>query len=254
MNAKVIDGFSNADWNLYATCYDALLQLQPYQELLSTVANALNPEENDCILDAGCGTGNLLYRLSLLKENVQFFGADLSLEMLTRASSKCAGFGVDLTRTSLNEILPYNDASFTKVSSVNVLYAVADPSFTLRELWRISKPNATLVLVTPRKEYDNGLVLKAHAMSNEDDAYWKDLHASTEREERLVREAVKDDNIVEMMLLVARYNRFISKTATFHFLTEGEFTALVSQSGFAVTSLQSVYADQCMMVIAQKGV
>lgn len=253
MNTKVTDGFSNADWNLYAKCYDALLQLKPYQELLSTVVNALDPEENDSVLDAGCGTGNLLYRLSSRQKNAQFFGADLSPEMLARAESKCAGFLVSLTRASLNERLPYDDASFTKVSSVNVLYAIPDPAFTLRELWRVSKPGASLVLVTPRKEYDNGLILKAHAQSDKGDAYWKDLHASTEREEKLVREAVKDDSVVEMMLLVARYNRFISKTATFHFLTEDELAALVSQSGFTVTSMQSVYADQCMMATAKKG-
>jgi ubiquinone/menaquinone biosynthesis C-methylase UbiE len=252
MSAENAEVFSNADWNLYAECYDTLLELQPYQELLATVGQALNPENSDAILDAGCGTGNLLLRLNEAGTTAALFGVDLSLEMLSLARRKCAQTSITLVRTDLNERFPYDDAVFSKISSVNVLYAVPDPAFTLGELQRVAKPGCTLVLVTPRKEYDNGLILKRHAKSDKPDEYWKGVHSSPEREEMLVKEALDDEKIAEKMLLVARYNRFISRTATFHFMTESEFKALVQQSGFVVTSQRGVYADQCMMITAVK--
>jgi len=252
MSAENTEVFSNADWNLYAECYDTLLELQPYQELLATVGQALNPENGDTILDAGCGTGNLLLQLNEAGTTAALFGADLSPEMLSLAKRKCAQTSISLLQTDLNERFPYDDAVFSKISSMNVLYAVPDPAFTLGELQRVAKPGCTLVLVTPRKEYDNGLILKRHVKSTKPDEYWRGVHSSPEREAVLVREALNDEKITKKMLLVARYNRFISKTATFHFLTEGEFQALVRQSGFVVTSLQSAYADQCMMITAVK--
>jgi ubiquinone/menaquinone biosynthesis C-methylase UbiE len=46
-------------WNMYARCYDAIALLQPYQDLLQNVVDKL-PDTSFKMLDAGCGTGNLL--------------------------------------------------------------------------------------------------------------------------------------------------------------------------------------------------
>jgi len=253
MDTEVAVDFSNADWNLYAQCYDALLALQPYQELLATVADLLSVQEDDCILDAGCGTGNVLQSLAHRKTGASLAGIDGSEEMLARAKCKCEPLGVKLYKADLNEKLPLRDASFTKVSCTNVLYALRSPQFTLRQLHRICKSEATLVLVTPKRGYNNGLILKQHAQSKKSDEYWKDLHASPGREEELIREAIDDEEVIRKMLLVAKYNRFIAKTAVFHFLTEGDLSTLVTEAGFTITSMQDAYAGQCMLVYARRS-
>jgi ubiquinone/menaquinone biosynthesis C-methylase UbiE len=253
MDKQTISGFEFADWDAYAKCYDALRHLVPYQELLATVAVSLKPVASDIILDAGCGTGNLLLTLSSVCKGATLYGVDSSPNMLARAQSKCVGTRVKLNEASLNTALPFDDNFFNKIGSVNVLYALEDPWRTLVEFRRILAPKGTLVLVTPKKGYDNGLVLKHHCGSEKPDEYWADAHASPAREELLIREAISDRQIIEEFLLVAVHNRRIAKTAIFHFFSECELAELIKNAGFVICEIRSAYAGQAILIVAAKG-
>lgn len=245
--------FSDADWDEYATCYDTLLELRPYQKVCAAVLDAISPQEGDSILDAGCGTGNLLSLMCAQKKQLRLYGIDLSASMLNRARKKLEWKDeVHLMQTSLDAALPFEDGYFNRVVSVNVLYAVPRPLHTLQEFFRVLKCGGTLVCVTPKRGYDNGLILKDHAESTLPDAYWKDPHQSREREELLLREALDDDRLIAAMQHIAQHNRRIAKSATFHFFTVEEIETVLRASGFSQVTIKPTYARQSFLVRAVK--
>ena len=100
------------------------------------------------VLDAGCGTGE--YTVGLARAGFRVTGIDYAAGMLTRARSKLATVPngtVSLRMASLDRPLSFGNAGFDHAILVSVLQAVADPPFTLGELWRVLRPGGTLVAV-----------------------------------------------------------------------------------------------------------
>lgn len=93
-------------------------------------------------LDVGCGTGNMLRKLSPRFDNV--LGIDLSQEMLSRAREKCAvdngnGNGkMNLIRGQASD-LPFPDDSFDIVTSYSVFHHLPNFSDPISEISRILK-------------------------------------------------------------------------------------------------------------------
>ena len=54
---------------------------------------------------------------------------------------------------NLSSPLPFPDATFDRILSINVLYALPDPDFTMRELLRVLKPNGVIVVTSPAPEF-----------------------------------------------------------------------------------------------------
>lgn len=201
------------------------------------------------VLDAGCGTGNLT---TLLAQDTSLCltGMDPSPEMLTRAKEKCPS--ARFIHGDLNDTLSYAYETFDAIVCVNALYIVENPARTLKEFCRILKYGGTLVIATPKHGYENGLILKAHCESEKPDAYWLDAHASTRREEKLVREALGDEMHALNMLTVAAINRRIAKTKQFHFFTEAELREVICTAGFRITAYKETYAGQAHLFVVHK--
>jgi SAM-dependent methyltransferase len=111
----------------------------------------IGPDE--CVLDAGCGTGN--YALALAREGFCVTGVDFAPGMLARAREKADGDvsgRVSFQQADLNSPLKFPDGHFDHVISISVLQAVADPAFTLKELYRVLKPRGILLLSLPRRD------------------------------------------------------------------------------------------------------
>lgn len=244
--------FEQNDWGVYASCYDTLMHLTPYQELMKQVSTELNIKHYDDLLDVCCGTGNLLNKLDCNGLYGTLTGVDFSPEMLVRAQGKFENYPPTLIHADVNLELPFSDDSFSKVVSVNALYALNNPPATIQEIYRVLKAKGEVVLVTPKHNFDNGLVLKAHARSHKPDSYWKNAHASPEREEKLIREAINDEEIIQQMLYVARHNRAIAQTMTFHFFSVDELKCLFEENGFTVVKVTPAYANQGILIHAHK--
>ena len=100
-------------------------------------------------LDAACGTGEILLRLSSRYPHTQFAGIDFSRHMLEKAAAKtrmCKN--VTLKQANIR-YLPYPNCSFDMALCSDALHHFADPSGALRELARVVKPHGTLILTDP---------------------------------------------------------------------------------------------------------
>jgi ubiquinone/menaquinone biosynthesis C-methylase UbiE len=246
-------------WEEYARCYDAILALDPYVDMMREVVwHLLDDFKASKVLDASCGTGNFEHILSkhiaIEGGDVgQIYGIDSSKEMLARASGKMyPGLQATFGEVDLNNPLPFSSSHFDAVVSANTLYTVKDPRSTLSELFRVLRSGGRCVLTTPKNGFENGFILRSHARSTEPDSEWERVHASQEREEYLVRKAVKDNTIAEMMLRVAHYNRYIAKNCTFHFFTMEELVQLFVDVGFLVRVQSYTYAKQGLLIVAEK--
>lgn len=243
-------------WEEYAKCYDSLRHLTPYMDMLRTVASHVTPGSQERLLDASCGTGNFEQVLleQQINQTMSIVGVDSSKEMLARAHKKCAGFAcVSFCEINLNTNLVFDEESFSYVTSINTLYAVANPEHTLSEFYRVLERGGRLLLVTPLKSYENGLIMKEHCMSDLPNEFWMDAHSSPEREEFLIREAIKDEHVIEDMLIVARHNRSIATNNNFHFFTEESLLPLLTRVGFSVTHTSRTYANQAVFIVATKS-
>lgn len=112
-------------------------------------------KEEDKILDLGCGTGNLTYKLKELGGNVT--GVDISEKMLKEAekknNSKTSNGKVEFYKMNGNNLL-FKDNSFDCVISNAVFEFIENPKEVMNELLRVVKPNGVIVIGTIQKNGD----------------------------------------------------------------------------------------------------
>ena len=244
--------FTSSDWSKYAEYYDTLCRLTPYTNMHHDVVSLAHRYGSAPVLDAGCGTGNLIRLLAHdVRSGARMVGIDASPEMLARAQDKDRG-SAHFIRADLNKALPLENGSFGTVVCINALYAVDNPARTLAEIRRTLREHGVLIIVTPRSGYENGLILKEHCGSAKSDEYWLDAHRSPEHEARLIREACSDNETIERMLWIAAFNRKIARAAHFHFFTIEALLETVAEAGFHVMEHTATYARQSHLIAALK--
>ncbi len=108
-------------------------------------------QEDEKILESGCGDATLV--LSLAKVfNIQAYGVDFSPVALEKAKQNAEKFGHFLhTRLADARNTPYQDETFDKVISLGIIEHFKSPELALSELFRVTKPNGQLILMTPNK-------------------------------------------------------------------------------------------------------
>jgi SAM-dependent methyltransferase len=111
---------------------------------LRTIVEPLRPES---VLDAGCGEGETIARLrDVLGDRVA--AIDILEECVAFTSDRLPF--VDVRQASVYE-LPFEDASFDLVLSLEVLEHLDSPATALRELGRVARRD--LVLSVPYEPY-----------------------------------------------------------------------------------------------------
>ncbi len=152
---------SNVNWDTYARHYDTISSLVPYSEMISLVAATIE-REHGSLLDASCGTGNLEAELMLWPQNsdLSITGVDISPVMLKRATEKLSRYrNLRFNQADLNRPLFFESGSFGQVACINTLYAVHNPEFVLDEFHRVLAPGGKIVIVSPKKGFENGLIM-----------------------------------------------------------------------------------------------
>jgi len=111
----------------------------------------LNPQPGEEILDCGCGLGFYLMALSRLVP-CRLHGLDHDLKVLSFAQKQVFGGRVGLYLGDIYH-LPYCDEFFDKVLLSEVLEHLDDDLLALREVWRVLRPEGTLVVTVPYCDY-----------------------------------------------------------------------------------------------------
>ena len=106
--------------------------------------NRLCLNQDDELLDVGCGTGSFLENIAISNKTIKLFGTDLSEGMLRRAHSKL-GEGAGLYLASADS-LPFDSNYFNVVVSVSSLHYWRNPRACFDELFRVLKPGGQLVI------------------------------------------------------------------------------------------------------------
>ena len=120
-------------------------QLWWYRALHAHLIAALSDVQGR-VLDAGCGTGGFLARLSAARPDLALEGLEFDGDAAERARGKTQAV---ITQGSILA-MPYARGRFDAVVSADVLcHDGVDPAQSLRELRRVLKPGGKLVLNMP---------------------------------------------------------------------------------------------------------
>lgn len=99
------------------------------------------------VLDAGCGTGGLILRARQWPGSYRWSAIDFMPLACQLARQRC-GAGVDIREASITA-LPFAEASFDAVASVDVVCQVDNPQVAISEFFRVLRPGGTLVINVP---------------------------------------------------------------------------------------------------------
>jgi ubiquinone/menaquinone biosynthesis C-methylase UbiE len=106
---------------------------------------------NEFVLDLGCGTGFLF---KYINKNVGLLvGVDVSQNSLREAKKRTKyGSNIVLVRADADNT-PFPDHIFDKVFAVTVLQNMPNPTKTISEMKRISKPNVVFAVTGLKKKF-----------------------------------------------------------------------------------------------------
>lgn len=232
-------------WDIYAFFYDSVRLLLPYQELLSRTVRALKFKSRRqlVMLDAGCGSGNLIELLSR-SANFELHGLDLSHAMLRRAQKKVGRVSL-LVRANLGETLPYRDNAFDGVTALNSLYAARSPLLTLKEFERVLKFGGLAVIANPKTNPRIADIFRHHFR----EALRLGLRGCTIEARTIVALPLFAITIALNFFIVKRR----AKQRTFHFLDEKQLQQLLKEAGLRTLAVSSAYAETDVFAVASKA-
>lgn len=124
--------------------------------MTSAAIDALNLQNDAIILEVGHGNGAHIENLLKQANDIQYFGADISETMIAAAKRINSAFvqagQVSFQHTN-GQTLPYTDASFDGIFTVNTIYFWQNPNAYLLEIKRVLKPGGKLVLCFADKTF-----------------------------------------------------------------------------------------------------
>lgn len=250
---NIVESSPNAFWDLYSRYYDSVYNLMPYRKLLWDVFEALELEPGMRVLDAGCGTGNFEHFIAgKTVPPIKLDALDFSPKMLAVAAQKCRSLlWTDFERADLNGTLPYDDATFDRIFSINVFYTLPDPDRTLAELMRVLKPGGKLILTGPAPGYGWGPLVVEHfqRLGNIWGA-WRRFARTLSSVWMLCTSALG----AFLLNVFVIYRR--EGSGEYHAMDEGELRALLldhEKNGLRDFQIVPTFADQNLFALAMKA-
>jgi ubiquinone/menaquinone biosynthesis C-methylase UbiE len=148
-------GFSDVDSaeniNSYSACLSLLDSLSYFKEYKHKTYELLELGPRECVLDAGCGLGDDVFRMAeLIVPSGFVVGVDSSAKLIDKAKSdeRSAALPVEFHVGDLRQ-LPFRDQTFTRCRIDRVLQHVSEPQVAISGLVRVLKPGGILLA------YDN---------------------------------------------------------------------------------------------------
>lgn len=228
----------------YAKHFDQMCELLPvYQDnidhLLELIPQLELPD-NPKICDLGAGTGNYICAMSDILPNASYVHVDMDKNMNDRAMIKYKNKGLSNVEVIENYIerVELPEGEFDLVVSVNALNTTAPQLPVLRRMRKCLRPNGTLFLIDfgrKQRVLDWGWYILTNTLRKHGVARY--VRAIMEN-----REALKQ-------------NRHARKDQTNGLMwthTLEEFSDLVTQAGFDITTAKTCYRGYCDLVVAKR--
>jgi len=146
-----------------AIVYDAQY-CEEQEAKIRTAMENLTLNQNSLILDAGCGTGLLFKHIG---EKTRFVvGIDISSRILKQAKKKVKQLKNVALILADADNMPFHKQAFDAVFAITLLQNTPHPAATLREVRRVSKSNATMVVTGLRKVFTQEEFVKTLELAN----------------------------------------------------------------------------------------
>lgn len=153
-------------WDIYATSYDVVNQLEPYKKMISDLSKVVLEvsTDKDKILIVGCGTGNLEIKLVSNGLRSKITSIDISRSMLKRAKDKdISNKQINWLQQDIERWVP--DDVFDIVIFSNVAYTISNVSMSkiIDKLSRRNKQKKfTLIISDPLSSTSSFDYFKRH--------------------------------------------------------------------------------------------
>lgn len=137
-------------YNYLDKVYDA----QYLEEQNAKIGNVLKTVElrsNELVLDIGCGTGFLFHYIN--KRVGLLVGMDISKKLLREAKKHTKNLPNVLLVNADADNTPFQNHLFYKIFAITLLQNMPDPTTTILEMKRISRPEAVFVLTGLKKKF-----------------------------------------------------------------------------------------------------
>lgn len=137
-------------YDLTAHIYD--MRYAEEQKLkIEAALREMEIERQSAILDVGCGTGILFNYLA--EKAATIVGLDISKRTLQQAKRKAKSFGnIHLVLADADK-MPFKAAYFDYVFGITVLQNMPNPAETLKEIMRVAKDFARIVVTGMKKAF-----------------------------------------------------------------------------------------------------
>lgn len=122
--------------------YDEGFEGKASEKFYSLISAHVDLQKGYRVLDAGCGTGTILKRLSE-KCDVECHGIDVEKEMLQKTREKCPGMDIRLCSC---ESTPYDDEYFDVIVVCMAYHHFPDKEGFAKEAARIIKKGGSLYI------------------------------------------------------------------------------------------------------------
>lgn len=211
----------------YVDVYRTVTQYKPYQEHIQYLISLLELNDHSSLLDLGCGSGELME--AGLEKAGHVTGLDGSMTMLTLAGSKLSRRAV-LAQHDLSNPLPFENNSFDRIVSNNVLGYLPNPGLMIDEVTRVLKTGGVFVISTMKKSFKPFAVYREHVKKSSVTSVIKSILPS---------------------ISVAYYNRRITdamKTGEYQGFDETIFKSFFADKPVRDISFYDSYSDQDIVV------
>jgi len=126
----------------------------------------LDITDNDNILEIGMGNGFFVKDIVAAAKDVRYTGCDFSDTMIKEAAEFNHSIATSAKFVLCNAShLPFNDASFDKVFTVNTIYFWEDAKQILSEIKRVLRPNGIFIVTLRPKHVMDKLPVVEHGFT-----------------------------------------------------------------------------------------
>ena len=136
-------------WAPYYDLVTNMMTLGQARRLRKMTVDLALIQPGDCVLDVGCGTGEVTLAAKTRAKQGAVYGIDPAPEMIAVARSKAARKRLDMDfRVGVIEALPFADASMDVVTSSLMMHHLPDDLKIrgLAEIYRVLKPGGRLLI------------------------------------------------------------------------------------------------------------